>query len=429
MRYPPLPSTRQLLARGRTTLMLGYLGAAAALITLIIGTSLALLSHFLSESLQAHLRAAAVVALREGPDREPRAEGRRETLLTFWTNLQGQWVAGDPPMPGLPLRVSVQRALQGRSSFVESSLRGLGPVGILSLPRLDDGRLVGAIQVVEDATAYQDVYRDTLLTLLLVGALGMALSIPLSLWLSDRALEPLARALRLERDFIASVTHEFRTPLTILRAGAELALASPHPEDWQAALRDSLRDIDHLADLLSHLTTLARYDARREAPPAQPVDLCALAKDVGHMLAPLAKERGIALHTDLPPGPPVVTHGDVLALRQLLLILGDNALKFTEAGGRVTLHVGRRARRAVLRVEDTGIGIPPEELPRVTERFFRGQAARTRSGFGLGLSLAEAIAEAHGGNLHISSQPGQGTAVTVLLPLAGALPHPEEREP
>jgi heavy metal sensor kinase len=219
--------------------------------------------------------------------------------------------------------------------------------------------------------------------------------------------------------FTADASHELRSPLAAMRAAVEIALQKPRgPEDYRDILATLGEQCERLTALVNGLLLLARADAgdigiRREA-----VDLAVLACDVAEMFDPLAEERGIRLVAEV--SGPVTVAGDPSRLRQLVTNLVENAVRFTEPGGSVTLRVVGVADRAMLRVKDTGIGIPAEHLPHIFERFYQADVARSSGGCGLGLSICRWIVKAHGGAIEADSGQGKGAAFTVILPLATA---------
>jgi heavy metal sensor kinase len=218
------------------------------------------------------------------------------------------------------------------------------------------------------------------------------------------------------RRFTADASHELRTPLTAIRTEAEVALARPLPAaDYQQLLGSILEECDRLARLTDQLLTLAREDASAARRVRDPVDLAALTQGVAETMRPLAESRGLRL--DVEAGGPLPVSGDAARLRQVLYNVLDNAIKYTPEG-RVTVRLARRDHAVGITVQDTGIGIPAEHLPRVFDRFYRVDKARSREqgGTGLGLSIAQSIVAAHGGTIELSSTPGQGTTCVVTLP-------------
>jgi len=235
----------------------------------------------------------------------------------------------------------------------------------------------------------------------------------------DRMLERLEEAFARQRRFTADASHELRTPLALLTSRADVALARPRTlAEYREALTGVRDDAARMAQLLGELLTLARVDRGQELLAREPVALADLVADTLAALEPLATDRQVALQVGALL--PCIVTGDQTRLTQLLINLVDNALKYTPAGGRVTVGLARDADMALLSVADTGIGIPPEHLPRLFERFYRVDTARTRTagGAGLGLAIAEWIVQAHGGTIAVTSQISGGSVFSVRLPLA-----------
>jgi two-component system, OmpR family, sensor kinase len=229
------------------------------------------------------------------------------------------------------------------------------------------------------------------------------------------AYRQVEQALQAQRRFVADASHELRTPLTTVRGNIALLQRVPpiEPEDRDASLADMRDETDRLIRLVNDLLVLARADTGRpwnnEAIPLEPImeEVCRTAR----LLAP-----GRNLRCATPEGATVIADRD--ALKQVLLILLDNAIKFTPDDGVISLESDMAADCAVLRVRDTGIGMPPEMLPQIFERFYRGEASRTGVGAGLGLAIARTLVEAQHGTIAVESTPGQGSVFTITLPLA-----------
>jgi heavy metal sensor kinase len=238
----------------------------------------------------------------------------------------------------------------------------------------------------------------------------------------DRMLERLDQAFRQQRQFTADASHELRTPLTLLMTQAELALERRRtPAEYRDALESIRQEARRMAKLIDDLLLLGRADAGQDVLSRELLDLRDVVTEVGAAVEPLATARRVRI--DWTRTDSVVVLGDQTRLTQLLLNLVDNGIKFTSAGGSVTVSVTCEGKSAVLRVADTGIGIPHEHLPRVFERFYRVDPARSRDrgGTGLGLAIARWIVEAHGGGIQVTSTLGRGTTFTVRLPLAAAV--------
>jgi heavy metal sensor kinase len=228
-------------------------------------------------------------------------------------------------------------------------------------------------------------------------------------------LERLETSVKRIRQFTSDASHELRTPLSLIRATAELALRRDRdPEVYRSSLRQIEQDAGRMTELTESLLTLARADADALAMTMQPTDLNELAHSVVEQNGAVAAETGVTLRA-LTPDQALEAPVDPSGIRRILLILVDNAMKHTQRGGAITVSVANRDRAITVSVEDTGEGIPADALPHIFERFYRADDARGSSGFGLGLSIAQAIAQAHGTAIEVASTPGAGSRFCISL--------------
>ncbi len=262
--------------------------------------------------------------------------------------------------------------------------------------------------------------RGFLIGLLVISGLSIALLGVGSWWLSGRSLGPAQRAWDQQQAFISNASHELRTPLTLIRASTEYALRSEAGSEGRALLGDILQESDYMNRLVDDLLLLSRLDAHRLKLDRSKVDLPPLLEEARRQAEKLAEGRGIRILLSQADG---AVRADPLRLRQVLLILLDNAVRFTPPGGTIQLEARPLGRLCEIRVADTGRGIPPEHLPHVFERFYQVPGSGSREtgapaarGNGLGLSIAKALVEAQGGSIHIQSQVGKGTVAVVSLP-------------
>jgi signal transduction histidine kinase len=278
--------------------------------------------------------------------------------------------------------------------------------------------VAGVIQISENATGEEQALHELSLLLIGGGVLGILLAALGSLFLAGRALVPIRQAFARQRQFTADASHELRTPLALIRANAEMMLLrNDHLDDENAELvQEIIRETDHLNRMVGDLLTLARADSETLELRIAPMDFRSLVEEVHDDLQRIAEARDIEGTVSLDG--PVTVQGDEVRLRQLLLILLDNALKYTDPGGQVNVSLSRVDGRARLIVQDTGIGIPPQDVQHIFDRFYRVDRAREHEsgGTGLGLAIARWIVQAHHGTIKVESELGKGTKFQVELP-------------
>ena len=223
------------------------------------------------------------------------------------------------------------------------------------------------------------------------------------------------------REFVANVSHELRTPLTNVKGYAETLLSADDIDrETQTRFLQVIRsEADRMTRIVKDLLTLTRLDYNRMEMNMHRMDLRQLGEKAAQAMAMEAENRGLTLTCDLPESLPP-TFGDPERIQQVIINIITNAIKYNKKDGSIHITGGVEGRQVFLRVEDTGIGVPKEDLPRLFERFYRVDKARSREsgGTGLGLAIAKQIAEAHGGTIDFESEYGKGSVVTLLLPMA-----------
>jgi heavy metal sensor kinase len=236
----------------------------------------------------------------------------------------------------------------------------------------------------------------------------------------NQMLQRIESAVARITQFTADASHELRTPVALIRTRAEVTLAKPRNADqYSDALKEVLAESERTTALIENLMTLARADTGSETLHFEKIDVSNLAREAcaqGHTLA-----EAKALHWSATiPESEIWVRGDTHALRRLLLILIDNAVKYTTSTGSVSLTLQRNGNCAEIRVRDTGIGISEADLPHIFDRFYRADKARSRElgGTGLGLSIGRWIANAHSGDVQVENSTPKGTTFLVCLPLA-----------
>lgn len=282
---------------------------------------------------------------------------------------------------------------------------------------------LGVIVVSESIQAQNNLLALLLEMLLSIGGFALLGASIGGLFLARRALQPARLAWSNQQRFIADASHELRTPLTLLRADAEVLLRNKTQlaADDILLLEDIVQETSHMSHIATSLLTLARLDSRNVHRELDVVDIIAIARQAVQRVQALADQQRLKLQLET-DGPAVVV-GDPALLEQALIALLDNAIKYNRPGGSITLQTRTNKGQMQLSIQDTGIGIAAEHLPHLGERFYRVDKARSREagGTGLGLSIVHGIAQSHSGSLSIQSVAGQGTTVTLQLPLAHAV--------
>jgi two-component system OmpR family sensor kinase len=361
----------------------------------------------------------------------------------------------------IPLsRIALEEAFEGRATFESARIRGESPIRLLTVPIRRGEILVNIVQVGTSMHAIEQSLRRMLAVFFVATPIALLVALAGGWFLARRALKPvevitqaaqriaagdlsqrltvppssdeigrlaatfnemiarLDASFQQVRRFSADASHELRTPLTVMKGETELALRRDRPaEEYRQVLESSLEEIDRMTRIVDELLFLSRADLGEVKMESRPVQLDALVEDIQRQATVLGQEQNVQVAVGAIE--PVTVLGDELRLRELVLNLVDNAIKYSHPGGKVELGLSRDAKTVRLTVTDAGIGIPPEARARIFDRFYRTDEARahTKKGTGLGLSICKWIAEAHHGRIEVQSAPGQGSRFTVILPL------------
>ncbi|MCZ8523429.1 MULTISPECIES: sensor histidine kinase [Paenibacillus] len=292
-------------------------------------------------------------------------------------------------------------------------------------PILSEGRQLGTLYVGMNVSYHYELFLWLRLVLAGLGVLFFGVALYISCRMSKRAMIPIQASYTKQREFVADASHELRTPLSVMLSSID-ALEMEQTAETDPFVRKLLtgmkEEVKRMSGLVGDLLTLARSDMPEYRLQREVFDLEPYARSTADSMQSLAAAKGIRLMASLPG--PLPVYGDAERLKQLLYILLDNAVQYTGEGGEIRLILREEgsgeARKAVIEVQDTGLGIAVEEQQRIFDRFYRADKARNRrhGGHGLGLAIAKWIVDAHRGTLGVDSAPGRGSVFTVRLPAA-----------
>jgi signal transduction histidine kinase len=317
---------------------------------------------------------------------------------------------------GLPSTEQIQQAAsQGKmtAATIEGSDAG---ARVVSVPVVRSGEVVGVVQAAQSLDVVRETVDRLIFVLVPIGLVALALAAVGGLFMSSRAMRPVQSAFDKQRKFIGDASHELKTPLTLIRADAEVVTRDPTNPRTQKLMNHLLDETDRMNSLLSNLLILARLDAGELALAHQPFNLGEVLTEIADRLAARAAAEGVRLELDVYGKLPA--SGDRERTSQILVALLDNALRHTPSGGRITIEGTLSDGWAEALASDTGSGLPPEHLLRIFDRFYRAEEARTREegGTGLGLAIARDLARAQGGDLTASNAQEGGAVFRLKLP-------------
>ena len=351
-------------------------------------------------------------------------------------------------------------ALEGKNSYETFTVGGQQPIRVITMPILFEGKLINLVQVGTSLEAVQETLRNLKIFLFTAVPSVLILAALFARFMARRALKPISRIIdtareigqgqelskripvlkikdelgqlaltfnemmnRLEnsfaqmRQFSSDASHELRTPLTVLKGQNELILSKQRkPEEYQEVISSNLEEINYMSKVLEDLFVLSKSDENQVNLDYKPVDLRALVEEVCKHAEILAEEKNIKIIIAFLE--PIEIKGDEVRLRQMVWNVLQNGIKYTQQGGELKISLQNEGDFALLTIQDTGIGIPEEDLPLIFNRFYRVDKARTRDegGSGLGLSICRQIAEAHKGKIEVESKLGVGTRFKIRLP-------------
>ncbi len=413
------------LVRLRARLTIWYVATFGLIIILLGGGLFVVVSRLLSQQLDDSLRSATVELARAARIRETEAVTARGAVMDavdeldipgrtlYLMDAQGKavkpakvddWISQAAKRAARVGEITIQREVSSDQTLRLHALRF----------KLASGRELVAVAVA-DHVELEDSYADLITAFAGVAFAALVLVAAGGFVLVRKSTEPIERSIVYMRRFMADAAHELRTPITVLRTRAEVALQQPREAaNYVSALRGMEAEAKRLGGIVDSLLVLARADAGERPLVRERFFLDDVAIDAADAARLVGKQKGVEVTVDEFEEAAVV--GDAALVRQLIMILLDNAIKFTDTGGVVRLRVSTQNGDPTFMIEDTGIGIRVDEQAQVFQRFFRGDTARSRGdGAGLGLSIASWIAREHGAEITLSSEPGKGTRVVVTF--------------
>ena len=418
----------QRLVRLRLRLTIWYVATFGLIILLLGGGLFLVISRQLSQQLDDSLKSATTELVRAARIRELEAASARGRVVDAVDELnipdRSLYLLEIDGTPVKPARIDdwIRGAATRAAKVGEMTLQRETPddktLRLHALRfKLASGKELVAVAVA-DRVELEDSYADLITAFASVAFAALVLVAAGGFLLVRKSTQPIERSIVFMRRFMADAAHELRTPITVLRTRVEVALQQPREAaNYVSTLRSVEAEARRLGGIVDSLLVLARADAGERPVERQRLFLDDIAIDAAGTARLVAKQKGVEVTVDEFEEAAVV--GDAPLIRQLLMILLDNAIKFTDAGGVVHVRVSSLDGSPTFIVEDTGIGIKADEVSRVFQRFFRGETARSRSdGAGLGLSIASWIATEHGADISLSSDPGKGTRVVVTFPRA-----------
>jgi len=469
-----MPSPHFSPASIRVRLTIWYGGGLALIMILFAGALYVVMSRALQDQVDLSLEEAAIAASRSleehrfGPflllDDLTQAFPELALIDKFFQIFgpQGQITlqSANIKTRNIPLsQTALQSSLQGRAVFETVRFHDEIPIRLLSYPIRHGDALVNILRVGTSLRPEEEMLARLVFVLLIGSPLAVVVSMLGGWFLAGRALRPvdtitltaqriaggdltqrietsskdeigrlastfnnmigrLETSIRQIRQFSADASHELRTPLTITKGETELALRKPRsPEVYREVLESNLEEIDRMSRIVEELMFLSRADLGEVQVASEPVQLDALVQEIHMQAMVLGKARQVK--TTMGQVEPLQVLGDEWRLRELILNVVDNAVKYSSPGGTVEISLTQDHGMARIRVRDHGIGMTPEEQRLIFDRFYRTDAARAHAqkGTGLGLSICKWIVETHHGTIEVTSTFGQGSCFTISLPL------------
>ena len=400
------------LDRLRLRISVWYVATCAAILLVLGGGLFFVVTQQMGQDLDRRLEGAAIALARA--NRSPGVRLQVPGVALFVTDARGHVLA--PDSGSAPVTRVALRALRDGTARAELPSEKEHVLRLRARSfRAGNGEMHVAVTAA-DVEDLEDRYQQLITQFSVAALIALAFVGFGGVFLARKFARPVEEMVERMREFMSDAAHELRTPVAVLRTESEVALARPRDgTDDGAAFGRIASDAARLSTVVDDLFILARAESGELTVERTTVFLDDIVSDAVSAFASVAIARGITLGLDEFEEAPVL--GSSTLLRRVAGILLDNALKYTNGGGRVAASIRADSATVVLQVTDSGIGIAPEALPRVFDRFYRSDAARSAAtGAGLGLAIARRIAELHGGTLTLDSEPGRGTTARLTLP-------------
>lgn len=363
-----------------------------------------------------------------------------DQFFYYVTDANGNFVMGSEIMPHMQGElfdlvagwVPKQNEIREETLQVTFDERRIGGREIDEGPKSDTVRLlidgspifyknqfVGMLYIGKDISFAYQLFQWLLIVLVGLTVLFAGIAVLISYLMSKKAMGPISTVFNRQKEFVGDASHELRTPLSVMLSSIDaIEMTDGVEEDpfAQKLLRNMKSEVKRMTGLVSDLLVLARADSGGVERTLDQVNMQAEAANVVESLLPHAEANGVSLQLEAPDE--LFVTGDRARLKQLMYILLDNAVKYSPDGGSASLELSESGRYWTMKVADEGIGIHPDDQPRIFDRFFRSDKSRTRSvgGHGLGLSIAKWIVDIHQGTISVESEPGKGSTFTVNIP-------------
>ncbi|MAT41861.1 MAG: histidine kinase [Anaerolineaceae bacterium] len=347
-------------------------------------------------------------------------EGELSSIFVLPLDINGRLLFNPNPFqpPMSPNMEAVNNAIMNGYDIRTASLNDGSKVRILTYSTPSSSGY-GLIQLGKPISDQVRVLNQLMSGLLVIGFISVIILGFGSWWMAGNSLKTTQRALDMQQTFVANASHELRTPLTLVRASAEVATRHIDPTSHQNELMgDIINEVDHMTKLVEDLLLLSRLDAKELKLNKESIELSPFIEDILRSFSHVTESHQVKLIVGSLDGKVIA---DRTRLRQIILIILDNALRHTPEGNQIFIQSKIEGRMVHIDIQDTGVGIDPQHLNRVFDRFYQVDPSRggENKGSGLGLSIAKSLTEAHNGQIEMKSSPGKGTTVRIILPFEG----------